>query len=99
MKGTEWVMEAQAAIEAIGYKPENGSPSWYPSVAVDKAKLIQADEKDCRTSRKGIFAGGDIVRGPDLVVRAVRDGKTAARSIMEYLGEKARSRRGEECPA
>ena len=85
IKGTEWNLEAQAVIEAIGYKPEKGSGSWYPSVAVDKSGLIRADEKACRTSCKGIFAGGDIVRGPDLVVRAVRDGKTAARSIMEHL--------------
>jgi NADPH-dependent glutamate synthase beta subunit-like oxidoreductase len=86
VKGTEWVLPVDAAIEAIGYRPRRGSPSWYPSIAVDGGGLIRAREQDCRTSRPKIFAGGDIVRGPDLVVRAVADGKTAARSIMEYLG-------------
>ena len=89
MKGTEWVLAADCAIEAIGYRPHRGSPDWYPSVKVDGGGLIRAREQDCRTSRPGIFAGGDIVRGPDLVVRAVRDGKTAAHSILEYLGKKA----------
>jgi glutamate synthase (NADPH/NADH) small chain len=98
MKGTDWVLDADAAIEAIGYKPHDDSPSWYPSVAVDNGRLIRADEKDCRTSSKGIFAGGDIIRGPDLVVRAVQDGKTAAHSIMEYLGKKAKSGRRQACP-
>lgn len=76
VKGTRWVLSADCAIEAIGYQPAEGG-------------LIRADAKDCRTSRPGIFAGGDIVRGPDLVVRAVADGKTAARSILEYLDRKA----------
>ena len=89
VKGTEWVLPVNAAIEAIGYRPRPDSPSWYPSVRVDEGGLIRARERDCRTSRPGIFAGGDIVRGPDLVVRAVADGKTAARSILEYLGRKA----------
>ena len=89
VKGTEWILPVDAAIEAIGYRPRRDSPSWYPSVAVDGGGLIRARERDCRTSRPGIFAGGDIVRGPDLVVRAVADGKLAARSILEYLGRKA----------
>ena len=76
VKGTGWSMEADAVIEAIGYQPEHGG-------------LIKAGEKDCRTSVRGVFAGGDIVRGPDLVVRAIRDGKTAARSIMSMLDKKA----------
>ncbi|MBI4679166.1 MAG: NAD(P)-dependent oxidoreductase [Elusimicrobia bacterium] len=86
IEGSEWTLDVSAAVEAIGYKPADGSPDWYPSVAVDKGGLIRADEDDCRTSARGIFAGGDIIRGSDLVVRAVQDGKTAARSIMEYLG-------------
>lgn len=88
-KGTDWVLPVDCVIEAIGYQPAEGSAAWYPSVAKGQGGLIRADEKDCRTSHPGIFAGGDITRGPDLVVRAVADGKTAARSIMEHLGRKA----------
>ena len=90
-KGTDWVLPVDCVIEAIGYQPAGGSAAWYPSVAKGQGGLIRADEKACRTSHPRIFAGGDITRGPDLVVRAVADGKPAARSIMEYLGRKARA--------
>ncbi len=41
------------------------------------------------TSVPGVFAGGDLVRGPDLVVRAVRDGRKAAAGIHRYLFQRA----------
>jgi len=43
------------------------------------------DPESGKTSVEGIFAGGDIVRGPALVVQAVQDGKVAARAIKDYL--------------
>jgi len=73
LTGSDWALEAQVAVEAIGNEPEDG------------LGLIRADARDCRTAKAGVFAGGDIVRGPDLVVRAVLDGKTAARSIARFL--------------
>ena len=42
------------------------------------------------TSVPGVFAGGDLVRGPDLVVRAVRDSRKAAAGIHKYLSSAAR---------
>ena len=72
-------------IQAIGNKAEEASPEWYPNILTDAKKLIQVDEKSCKTAVPGIFAGGDIVRGPDLVVNAVQDGKKAARAIKEHL--------------
>jgi thioredoxin reductase len=47
--------------------------------------LIKVDPDTGQTSVAGIFAGGDIVSGPALVVTAVQDGKVAARAIKEYL--------------
>jgi NADPH-dependent glutamate synthase beta subunit-like oxidoreductase len=47
--------------------------------------LVKAKLDNCKTSKKAIFAGGDIVRGPSLVVNAVQDGKTAAKAIDSYL--------------
>ncbi|MCX5790231.1 MAG: FAD-dependent oxidoreductase [Elusimicrobia bacterium] len=78
VKGTGWSLP-----------PVPSARSAYPSLKLERGGLIRAGEKDCRTSLRGGFAGGDIVRGPDLVVRAVRDGKTAARSIMSMLDQKA----------
>jgi len=84
---SEWVLDADIVIEAIGNKAPDKSPDWYPNVEVDGKKLIKADPKTGKTSVDGIFAGGDIVRGPALVVQAVQDGKVAARSIKAYLGK------------
>ena len=69
IRGSAWTLEAQCAIEAIGNAPDEKARKLYPSVAVNRSRLILTDEKNCRTSRKGIFAGGDIIRGSDLVVR------------------------------
>ncbi len=85
IKGSEWMMDADVVIEAIGNKAPDESCEWYPNVKVDGKKLIKADPETGQTSVAGIFAGGDIVRGPALVVQAVQDGKVAARAIKEYL--------------
>ena len=85
IKGSEWIMDADVVIEAIGNIAPKQSPEWYPRVAVDDKKLIKADPETGKTSVAGIFAGGDIVRGPALVVTAVQDGKVAAKAIKEYL--------------
>ena len=73
------------AIEAIGNRPDADSPGWYPRVKLAGHNLIQVNAKSGRTSVRGIFAGGDIVRGPALVVQAVADGKRAAAAIQRYL--------------
>jgi NADPH-dependent glutamate synthase beta subunit-like oxidoreductase len=78
-------MDADVVIEAIGNIAPQDSPQWYPDVKVDDKKLIQVDPATGQTSVDGIFAGGDIVRGPGLVVEAVQDGKVAAAAIKEYL--------------
>jgi NADPH-dependent glutamate synthase beta subunit-like oxidoreductase len=72
-------------IEAIGNRAAADSPEWYPRVKLAGDNLIKVNPRTGRTSVRGIFAGGDIVRGPSLVVQAVADGKTAARAIRQYL--------------
>lgn len=85
IEGSEWVLDADVVIEAIGNKADEQSPAWYPNVRLNQRNLIQVDTDTGGTSVQGIFAGGDIVRGPALVVNAVQDGKVAARSIKAYL--------------
>ncbi|MCF8067935.1 MAG: FAD-dependent oxidoreductase [Desulfobacterales bacterium] len=82
---SEWVLDADVVIEAIGNTALENSPEWYPSVTVDEKNLIKVAPETGKTNVDGIFAGGDAVRGPALVVQAVQDGKTAARAIVEYL--------------
>lgn len=83
--GSEWTLDAHIVIEAIGNEAASLSPTWYPTVKVTGKKLIVVNEKTSETSVRGIFAGGDIVRGPALVVNAISDGKLAAKSIKKFL--------------
>jgi NADPH-dependent glutamate synthase beta subunit-like oxidoreductase len=87
LPGTDWILECEVVIEAMGTEPLGRSSEWYPSVATTDGRLIVADAETGRTSAPGIFAGGDIVRGPALVILAVRDGKAAARAIHQYLSQ------------
>ena len=86
--GSNWVLNVNCVIEAIGNKAFDDSPKIYPDVTVDAKNLIKASVQDCKTSVSGIFAGGDIVRGPSLVVNAVQDGKIAAGEIDSYLAQR-----------
>jgi NADPH-dependent glutamate synthase beta subunit-like oxidoreductase len=83
VKGSEWTLDCDLAIEAIGNRAPAESARWYPQVKVDPQRLIAIHPKTGRTSVKGIYAGGDIVRGPGLVVQAVNDGKAAAAAILK----------------
>jgi NADPH-dependent glutamate synthase beta subunit-like oxidoreductase len=85
VRGSEWVLDCDVVIEAIGNRPAAGFSEWCPRVKVDERNLIKVNSRTNRTSVKGIFAGGDIVRGPALVVQAVQDGKVAARAIMHDI--------------
>ena len=85
VEGSEWIMSADIVIEAVGNKAPSGLASAYPSVKTDDKGLVGADEETGATSVPGIFAGGDIVRGPALVVEAVADGKKAAKAIDAYI--------------
>ena len=82
--GSEWVLDVQLAVEAIGNRPDTAD--WSGILAVDRKGMIVADSETRKTSAKTVFAGGDIVRGPALVVDAVQDGKLAARAIRAALG-------------
>jgi NADPH-dependent glutamate synthase beta subunit-like oxidoreductase len=85
VKGSEWTLDCDLVIEAIGNRADAESTRTYPRVKVDDQQLITIKPKTGRTSVKGIYAGGDIVRGPALVVQAVYDGKVAARAILQSL--------------
>lgn len=84
IEGSEWVLDVDFVIEAIGQIPDK-TVDWSSAVKVDKKGQIVADSQTGKTSNKWIFAGGDIVRGPGLVVEAVQDGKLAARAIAQAL--------------
>lgn len=81
--GSEFVLEASSVIAAIGQSVEL-DPQQAPGLAFSRWG-IAADPRTFATNLPGVFAGGDAVTGPDLVVRAVAAGKGAAASIDQYL--------------
>jgi NADPH-dependent glutamate synthase beta subunit-like oxidoreductase len=85
VKGSEWTLPAAVTVEAIGNRPDNAD--WSAVAKVDDAGRVVAHAKTRLASRGAVFAGGDIVRGPALVVEAVQDGKLAARAIRAALAK------------
>lgn len=82
--GSDFEIGADTVVVAIGYKVERLIYQTTPDLAATDWGTVQADE-DGRTSRKGVFAAGDNVRGADLVVTALADAKRAAAAIDAYL--------------
>lgn len=86
--GSEEVMEADAVIIAFGFQPS--PPDWLADVEVTTNDWngVVAEEFQAfpfQTSNPKIFAGGDMVRGSDLVVTAIWEGRQAAEGILDYL--------------
>jgi NADH-quinone oxidoreductase subunit F len=83
--GSEFVVNTDMIIAAIGQLPDlsyiNGD-----GIKTGKGSTIEVDPKTLATTREGIFAAGDNVRGPATAVEAVADGKNAALAIDRYLG-------------
>ena len=82
--GSEFTVELQTVIEAIGQKPNPIIQATTPGLATGKRGTVVPDAQQA-TSRPGIFAGGDVSRGGATVILAMRDGKVAARAIAGYL--------------
>jgi len=87
IEGADYVEPADLVIQALGFEPEAIPTLWgVPELAVTRWGTIKADFATHSTSLPGVFAVGDIVRGASLVVWAIRDGREAAESIVNYLG-------------
>jgi glutamate synthase (NADPH/NADH) small chain len=85
IKGSEYRKDVDTVIVAIGNGPNPLIPETTPDLEINKWGNIVADLASCKTSKRGVFAGGDIVRGAATVILAMGDGKIAARSIDAYL--------------
>jgi glutamate synthase (NADPH/NADH) small chain len=87
VKGSEFLMDTDTVIIAIGRTPNPIIQRTTEGLAVTKWGTIVADENG-RTSLEGVYAGGDIVTGEATVISAMGAGKRAARAIHEYLMSK-----------
>lgn len=85
IKGSEYKKDVDTVVVAIGNGPNPLIPDTTPDLEINKWGNIVADLNTCKTSKRGVFAGGDIVRGAATVILAMGDGKMAARSIDAYL--------------
>ena len=85
IKGSEFITKIDAAVIAIGTNVNPIVPSSTQGLNLNKWGYIIADENTGKTSKKGVFAGGDIVTGAATVILAMGDGKKAAAAIDKYL--------------
>jgi glutamate synthase (NADPH/NADH) small chain len=87
--GTEETIEADAVIIAFGFLPN--PPEWFAPQRIGlhpngRVRVSAGPQTKFQTTNPKVFAGGDMVRGSDLVVTAVFEGREAATGILHYLG-------------
>jgi len=88
VRGSDFSIAAQIVLVAYGFDPVPfPTQSDLSKIAVDDWGAIKVDANQM-TSVPGVFAGGDDVRGPSLVVHAVRDGRKAAQGIHNFVTAK-----------
>jgi glutamate synthase (NADPH/NADH) small chain len=86
MEGSNFMVEADTAVKALGYWPDPTIGKTTPNMETHDWGLISVPNKETgQTSRKGVFAAGDVVTGPDLVVTAMVAGQKVAEAIDAYL--------------
>ena len=94
IEGSNYMLETDMVIPAISQYAD------FPFIGKDEIGLtpwgtfiLEGDSQ--MTTMQGVFAGGDVTRGPDTVIQAIADGKRAAVSIDKYLGGKGKLNKGE----
>ena len=86
--GSEFVMEVDTVIMSLGTSPNPLISSTTEGLEVNKWKCIVADEEHGKTTKEGVYAGGDAVTGAATVILAMGAGKAGAKGIDEYLSGK-----------
>jgi glutamate synthase (NADPH/NADH) small chain len=85
IKGSEFQTEIDVAISAVGTRANPLLTKTIPDLLLNKRGYIVADEETGMTSKKGVFAGGDIITGSATVILAMGAGRKGAKAINEYL--------------
>ena len=88
IEGSEFELDVDTVIMSLGTSPNPLISSTTKGLEVNKRKCIVADEEFGKTSKEGVFAGGDAVTGAATVILAMGAGKAAAKGIDEYLKNK-----------
>ena len=88
--GSEFVIDVDTVIMSLGTSPNPLISSTTKGLEINKRKCIIAEEDCGKTTKEGVYAGGDAVTGAATVILAMEAGKAGARGIHEYLsGKKA----------
>ena len=86
--GSEFEMEADTVIMSLGTSPNPLISSTTVGLDINRRKCIIADEENGKTSKEGVYAGGDAVTGAATVILAMGAGKAAAKGIDEFIKNK-----------
>lgn len=87
MEGSEFTMELDTVVEAIGNEPNRLFLDRTPELEAERWGALKVDE-NLMTNVEGVFAGGDAIRGGATVILALGDGRQAAKSIHEHISKK-----------
>ena len=88
IEGSEFVLDVDTVIMSLGTSPNPLISSTTEGLEINKWKCIVAEEETGKTTKEGVYAGGDAVIGAATVILAMGAGKTAAKGIHEYLSNK-----------
>lgn len=88
VEGSEFVIDVDTVIMSLGTSPNPLISSTTEGLEVNKWKCIVADEEYGKTTKEGVYAGGDAVTGAATVILAMGAGKAGAKGIDEYLSNK-----------
>lgn len=86
--GSEFIIDADTVIMSLGTSPNPLISSTTEGLEVNKWKCIIADEEFGKTTKEGVYAGGDAVTGAATVILAMGAGRAGAKGIDEYLKNK-----------
>jgi heterodisulfide reductase subunit A-like polyferredoxin len=84
IEGSEFFLPTDMLIPAVSQSPDPKIAEWL-ELKTTPWGTIEADDLTMQTSRKNVFAGGDVVAGPSSVIEAIAHGKRAAKAINNYL--------------
>ena len=87
-KGSEFTMDVDTVIMSLGTSPNPLIRSTTPGLETNKHGCIVTEGDEGKTSREGVYAGGDAVTGAATVIKAMGAGKAAAKAIDEYIQSK-----------
>ena len=88
LAGSEYIIEAQTIVPAISQGADLSFLTKEHKFNISRWSTFEIDEMTGATNLPGVFAGGDVVTGPDIAIRAIAGGKHAAVGIHEYLRSK-----------